>query len=247
MNILAIDTTTKKANVTLGINDSVTNKSIDNEITHSEKLLPLIDECLKQANSKLSDIDTFCITTGPGSFTGVRIGIATVKAFAKTTGSRIFAVNSLEVLSYDAILSNAKADYVLATLDAKNNRIYYALYKFDNSVLIPVIVPSNDNIQDAIHVINSYFESLNINSALSTSLVISGETHDIHAEDISNINIKTYILNTSISSRTLAIIASKYMSSNMLYNDKYIYNYANLDATYIRQSQAERLKNGEEH
>ena len=90
MNILAIDTTTKKASVALKVQDKIIIKEIDNEITHSEKLLPLLDSVLKEANLMLKDIDLFVCVQGPGSFTGLRIGIATIKALAKVTQKPIY-------------------------------------------------------------------------------------------------------------------------------------------------------------
>lgn len=248
MNILAIDTTTKRANVTLDINEKIASKSVDNEITHSEKLLPLIDECLKQAHSRISEIDTFCVTTGPGSFTGIRIGIATIKAFAKLSNSKIFAANSLEVIAYESVTRDLKSDYVLSMLDAKNNRVYYSLYRVDNNLLIPVVSPLNDNISDAINVVNEYISCLNTSSNISITVI--GDTIDVYKQNISDAlfaNIQPNFIDTNISSIVLLSMAKDYMSNGTIDNTKYIYNYANLDATYIRPSQAERIKNGEQH
>ena len=95
MKILAIDTTTKKATVALNLDNKIIVKEVDNEITHSEKLLPLLDEVLNDSNTKLKDIDLFAITLGPGSFTGVRIGIATIKAIAKVTNKKIEEIKEI--------------------------------------------------------------------------------------------------------------------------------------------------------
>ena len=82
MNILSIDTTTKVAGVSLQYNNEITKKSLSNEVTHSEKLLPLIDEILNENNISLKDIDMYACINGPGSFTGIRIGLSTLKAFS---------------------------------------------------------------------------------------------------------------------------------------------------------------------
>ena len=94
MKILAIDTTTKKAAVALKDDNHIFFRQIDNEITHSEKLLPLLNEVLIETNTALKDIDLFAITLGPGSFTGVRIGIASIKAIAKVTNKKIFGTKN---------------------------------------------------------------------------------------------------------------------------------------------------------
>lgn len=136
MKILAIDTTTKKAGIALKTENDIYFKDIDNEITHSEKLLPLLDQVLNESNLSLYDIDLFAITLGPGSFTGVRIGIATLKAIAKVTRKKIFGTTSLELLAIDGIKKcGFIPKYVLALMDAKNQRAYYNLYKYDNSKL----------------------------------------------------------------------------------------------------------------
>lgn len=252
MNTLSIDTTTAVANVSLDIDNTVINKRLDNTITHSEKLLPLIDECLKENKLKVSDINTFCVTTGPGSFTGLRIGIATIKGFAKISDTKIFATNSLEVIAYESIIRNLQSKYVLSLMDARNNRAYYALYRLENNVLFEVITPANDEISDAINVLNNYFNTLDENIQANISINIIGDSVNNYYEEISkNVNIKTEYIDTNISSETLLTMAKNYMSNENKNNNfdytKYIYNYANLDATYIRPSQAERIKNGEQY
>ena len=85
MNILGIDTTTKSASCTILKENEYYTKEVTNEITHSEKLLPIIHETLKENNLTLDNIDMFATINGPGSFTGLRIGISTVKAFSDVT------------------------------------------------------------------------------------------------------------------------------------------------------------------
>ena len=82
MKILGIDTTTKSASCSVLNEDKYYTKAISNEITHSEKLLPIIHETLEESNLKIKDIELLLAINGPGSFTGIRIGLATVKALA---------------------------------------------------------------------------------------------------------------------------------------------------------------------
>ena len=165
MNILAIDTTTKVANASLYLNNNITTKSIDNEITHSEKLLPLIDELLNESKSQLKDIDLYAVTTGPGSFTGIRIGLASVKAFAKVYSKKVFAIDSLEVMAYTKI--NKDVDYIVSMMDARNSRIYYSIYKVEKQQDTVIFSNDfgfyNDTVDVAANKIQQYFE--NISSA----------------------------------------------------------------------------------
>ena len=218
MNILAIDTTTKKATVAIKANDLVCVKEIDNEITHSEKLLPLLDEVLNDANINLNDIDLYAITQGPGSFTGVRIGIATIKAIAKVTDKKIFGTTSLELLALDGIKkASFTPKYVLSLMDARNSRVYYNLYKYENGKLISLDYAGNDYIQNVI-------ENINKNNYEDLLITIDKPCDDIKDTIISNLDI-TNIFNMDLNSN--------------------LYDYLNLDAMYYRKSEAERTKEGE--
>ena len=218
MNILAIDTTTKKASVALKTESNLFSKEINNEITHSEKLLPLIDEVLKDANLSLKDIDLFALTLGPGSFTGVRIGVATIKALAKVYNKKIFGTTSLELLALDAIKNTSTIPkYVLSLMDARNNRAYYNLYKLENNNLISCDFKGNDYI-------SSILENLNKQNLEDLLICIDNTSSDIQDICLANLDI-TNIFDLDMSDK--------------------LYDYLNLDAMYYRKSEAERTKEGE--
>jgi len=96
--------------------------------SHSSLLMPMIDRLLKKSRLKLEDIDGFCIGVGPGSFTGLRIGVATVKALAYVTGRPIVAVPT-----FDAIARNAARlrGVICPVLDARKNKVYGCFYRSD--------------------------------------------------------------------------------------------------------------------
>lgn len=96
------------------------------ELTHSERLMLHIDSLLKSAHLTLADIDGFSVTLGPGSFTGLRIGIAAVKAMAYATGKPIAGVQTLDVLADN--LPYAKYQ-VCPILDARKKQVYAAIYR----------------------------------------------------------------------------------------------------------------------
>ena len=86
MKILSIETSGKVCAVALlEDNKLIKEEIIEDENTHSIKLMPLVDKLLKQTNTKISDIDLFACDIGPGSFTGIRIGVSTIKAFLDVT------------------------------------------------------------------------------------------------------------------------------------------------------------------
>ncbi len=219
MKILAIDTTTKKAGVALKYNDQIYFSQIDNEITHSEKLLPLLDEVLSACNTSLKDIDLFAITLGPGSFTGVRIGIASIKAIAKVTNKKIFGTTSLTLLAIDGIKKCAfTPKYVLSLMDARNQRVYYNLYKYSDGKLSSTDFAGNDYANDVIAKTNN----MNLEDLI---IVIDNNT---------NVNLT----NVTIADLDLTNIFALDMTADL-------FDYLTLDAKYYRKSEAERTSEGE--
>ena len=132
MNILAINTAENALYVALKFNDKHYEHVSDNT-QHSQSLMTAIDGVLKQANASLKQIDLLGAITGPGSFTGIRIGLATVKAFAYALSINIVGVNSLECYAYNSLgnflgtassILNAGAGLIyLAEYDDKLNEI----------------------------------------------------------------------------------------------------------------------------
>jgi tRNA threonylcarbamoyladenosine biosynthesis protein TsaB len=129
MRLLAIDTSTEY--LTLAVTDGAEVRARLHRKaprSHSSLLVPMIDAVLRKARLRLKDIDGFCVGVGPGSFTGLRIGVATVKALAAATGRPIAAVPT-----FDAIARNAKKSggAVCVVLDARKNKVYGAVYSAD--------------------------------------------------------------------------------------------------------------------
>lgn len=181
MNILVMDTTTKKANVSVLFNNLIYSNSVDNEITHSEKFLPLVDKTLKDAGITLKDIDIFAVTNGPGSFTGVRIGLASVKAFAKVYDKKIFSITSLETMAYTKIDNDINNQYIVVMMDAKNFRVYYTIYKVEYINNIPhlsnVIPYLNDDINIVNTKINEYFSNIP-----TANITITGDVREKYSD-----------------------------------------------------------------
>ena len=102
MKMLAIDTSSKRCSVCILENNNVLiNLYNDDEKTHSVKLMPMIDKAFYRTGLTLNDISYLSCCVGPGSFTGVRIGIATIKAFADVKNIPVIGVSSLETLAYN--------------------------------------------------------------------------------------------------------------------------------------------------
>lgn len=229
--ILAIDSTTQKASAALMIDaDNIKVKSISNEITHSEKLLPLVDELLKENNVSLKDIGKLATTLGPGSFTGVRIGIATVKALAKVLNVDIIGATSLKLLALEELNNVSDKKYILATMDAKNSRIYYELFE--------VVSGSN----------GTTLKETAIQGNLPYELVIS-LLKEKHIDSVLVVSDNTEMLLNPFTEAfsNVSVVSSELKLENIFKNieSHTVYNYDNIDPMYFRSSEAERTRNGE--
>ena len=130
MKILSLDSSSVTASVAITENDNIiSEKFINNGLTHSQTLMPLVEEALKESDTSIKDIDLFAVTNGPGSFTGVRIGISAVKGMADALNKPCFAVSTLE-----AIAEPLKNEDVIAcaVMDARCNQVYTALFNMGN-------------------------------------------------------------------------------------------------------------------
>ncbi len=133
MKILAIDCADKSASCAV-IADSkiIASSFISSGLTHSRTLMPAVNAMLENSEQKLSDIDCFAVTVGPGSFTGLRIGIAAVKGMAYGANKPCVGVSTLEC----AALGATQADGIIcAAMDARCNQVYNALFRCEGGAL----------------------------------------------------------------------------------------------------------------
>ncbi len=128
MNILALDTSSLVATVALMNREKLLGEyTINSPMTHSQKLMPIIDGLLSSLDLSMEDIDIIGVSRGPGSFTGVRIGIATVKGLAHSRNIPVIGVSSLEGLAYNTLYCK---ELVCPIMDARRNQVYTGVYKW---------------------------------------------------------------------------------------------------------------------
>src|SRR5512142_3170190 len=102
MLILAVDTSGNVCSAAVLSDQRLLSEIyVDNKLTHSETLAPMVDSCLKSAGADIKEIDVFCCAVGPGSFTGIRIGTGMIKAFSHASGKLALGVNTLDALGYN--------------------------------------------------------------------------------------------------------------------------------------------------
>ena len=130
MKIAAIDSSSLSASIAImDDNKLICESYINIGLTHSQKLMPLVDDAFAAINLSPSDIDLYVGVTGPGSFTGLRIGISTIKGIAQGLGKPVFGVNSLDTL---AVNGSGFAGLIVPIMDARRNQVYTATYTWEN-------------------------------------------------------------------------------------------------------------------
>lgn len=150
MKILAIDTASTVCSVAILENDQLLgHKTIDDEKTHSQKLMPLVQDLFSELNLNVSDIDLFGVDVGPGSFTGIRIGMSTVKAFCDIYHKPICGISSLETLAYQTNI-NSKNTIICSMIDAKHDNVYVGLFEYHDKFYSPICDFRFDTISNVI-------------------------------------------------------------------------------------------------
>lgn len=154
MKILAVDTSSKLCSVAILEDKNLIKKlELDNGLTHSETLMPLIQQLLNECSLSLNNINLLVSDIGPGSFTGIRIGVSSCKAFSDSLNIPCVGISSLEVLAY-----NIQNDGIIcSTIDCKNNNCYFALYELNSGNYNVLIEPCAKSINDVLDLLNSQY------------------------------------------------------------------------------------------
>ena len=229
MNILAFDSTAKTASVAL-VRDgrTVAEFFVDSGKTHSEILLPMAEDVLSRAHISLDEIDYYAVTAGPGSFTGVRIGVATVKGLAFSLAEK---ENCVSVSTLEAIAEGlAPLDGIYApVMDARRNEVYNALFRMENGVLTR-LTPDR-----AISLSALGDELLNLYHGETVRL--AGDGYDVAMTALSAMPIKT--VETPVSLRFQKAAAVARCAERAIARGELL-TPTRLSPTYLRLPQAER-------
>lgn len=146
MVLLALDTSTDYLSLALMKEGKVIGRfHKKSSMRHSSLMMPALDRLLKKAGVKIGDIDCFCVSVGPGSFTGLRIGVTAIKGLAYALNKPIVAVPTLDVIAQNA--KNFKG-IVCPVLDARKNKVYACIYSSDGKKIKRLsgylLIPASD-------------------------------------------------------------------------------------------------------
>lgn len=129
MLILAFESSAKAASVALCRDGHLVSQySQSSGLTHSRTLLPMAEDMLKNAELTIGDIDAFAVAHGPGSFTGIRIGVSTVKGLAWASDKPCVGVSTLEAMAWHGVSAGG---YICPVMDARRSQVYNAIFKIE--------------------------------------------------------------------------------------------------------------------
>ena len=239
MKILSMDTSSKICSVAVLEDDKVIDEMHnESKLEHSQTLMPMIKNILKNQNMTLKDINLLSCSIGPGSFTGTRIGIATVKAFSDAKKIPIAGINSLEAQAYSVLRKFGTNDCkILSMIDARNDNAYFAVYRMRKGRFSMYKNPDVMSIFDTIDYVD-FKDNLYIIGDIKFSLIDNLLQAKMQEQIGQGADVKKYeYVNTSESLAVEIGMCAMDKYNKGLYGDS-----MSIHPMYLRKSQAERLK-----
>jgi len=170
LKVLAVDTSSLVAAAAVMDDGKLLGEYIINhKKTHSQTLMPMIKGLIGALELKASDIDIFAASSGPGSFTGLRIGITTIKAMAYAAGKPVVSVPTLDALAYNIPMTDS---LVCPIMDARNNQVYTAVYAWEKNSQVKITEYMGIPVQDLVQLIKGK----------NQDVIFVGDAVEIHKE-----------------------------------------------------------------
>ena len=228
MKILVADTSSSVCSVGVFEDNVLINKNeLDNGKTHSENFMPLVEKTLNEAKLKLDDIEYLAVVVGPGSFTGIRIGVASCKAMAEIKKLKVVPVYSLDSVAANEV---GNGNVICSMIDARNNQVYCGIYDNKINKLEEYMA---DDIENVLLVLNKYDD-----------IVFVGDGAGLHEDMIREKMVDKKIVfssNNKQNAESLGIIAYKKIKNGEFTDPDSVV------PVYLRKSQAERMKDAKEN
>ncbi|MBQ3078538.1 MAG: tRNA (adenosine(37)-N6)-threonylcarbamoyltransferase complex dimerization subunit type 1 TsaB [Clostridia bacterium] len=226
MTILSIDTSGPACSAAVSKDGRLLEEVVMNSaLTHSETLMPAVERVIESAGLDISDIDIFAAVAGPGSFTGVRIGVCAARAMAHAQNKKCVSVNALHALAAGAYQAKG---IICPILDARRQQVYSAAYRYEEGALVRV------RQDDALPLVD-FIRSLPENE----TLYFTGDGVAVHEEAIKNL-IGNRAVFAPLHARVLRASSACYIAS---LPEAELIDPERLLPIYLRLPQAERERN----
>lgn len=226
MKILAFESSAKSASVCIVEDEKILTSSFQNMAnTHSKTLLCMYEDILDQTGITLDDIDLVAVANGPGSYTGIRIGVSVVQGLSLAQNKDCIGVSTLEALAYN-VLGMTDRD-IISIMDARAGQVYAAIFSQDNDELVRETKDLAVKTEELVNILKNF----------KKSYILVGDGAKIWYNYLKENDIDVLLAKESVlygNASSVAFCAMKYES----------YKADKLVPTYLRASQAEREKNG---
>ncbi len=227
MKILAIESSALTASVAVcEDHQPIAAMTIQNGNTHSETLLPMAEQLLTHAGMSVADVDLFAVPVGPGSFTGIRIGVSLVKGLAFDSGKPCVGVSSLEGMAYNL---KGYSGILCPVMDARRNQLYNALFSIENGQIRRLT-------EDRLIPADQLAEEL---SAYHLPVVLTGEGSAILQDALAD-TVQVILPSPLLAIQNAVGVAELALAE---YQQGHFVSDAQLLPVYLRPSQAERERN----
>ena len=235
MYILMVETTGKYGSAAVIDEDGKCISACSTEaMNHLQDIMQLIDFCCKKAGIQPNELTQIGASVGPGSFTGIRIGVSTARAMAQMLKIPCIAVSTLEAMAEKAVVTERKYKYIASIINARRNQIYGALWKVENNKLVEVF-------QQKQYMIEEFLEKIHENNIAPEKVYIIGDGIDAYQDIITEDG--KYLLAQKGKRYQDASSAAK-VALRLIQEGKTV-SYDKLLPNYMRKSEAEmRLESG---
>ena len=231
MKLIGIDSSGLVASVAIVEDETlVAEYTIEHKKTHSTTLMPMLDEIVKMSELNLQEIDAIAIASGPGSFTGLRIGSATAKGLAYSLNKPIIPVPTLAALAYNIQFFDG---IICPIMDARREQVYNGLYTFNNGEFTEIKAQRALSVKELLEELNNEF--------LGEKVIFLGDGVPVYRSIIEEKIINTHFYaSANISKQRAGSVA---VLGKMYYNVGITETAENHEPVYLRLSQAERERN----
>ena len=222
MLILALESSALTASVAICDGDRLLGEyTVNNGNTHSETLLPMTEALLRDLRLSVSDIDLFAVSAGPGSFTGIRIGVSTLKGLAFGSKKPCIGVSTLEAMAYNLYIPNG---LICPVMNARRKQVYTALFRESNGRMERLMPDSAISVEELDRILATYDEPV----------YFVGDGYDLAVENITHAHGNTP---NRLRHQSAASVAK---AAYLAYSEGSYVSDGDVKPIYLRPCQAER-------
>ncbi len=226
MKILVLDSSGMVASVAIMTQDAVIGEyTINHKKTHSQTLLPMLDEVVRMTDTDLADLDAIAIAKGPGSFTGLRIGSATAKGLGMALDIPIVSVPTMDAIAYNLYATDS---LICPIMDARRNNVYTGIYEWVDGTFAVVEEQCARSIDETIEAV----------SALGRPVIFLGDAVPLHRDRIeANVTVPVSFAPAHLLRQRAGAVGSLAME---YYKEGKVESARDHGPDYLKKSQAER-------